>query len=103
MYCFFLGIIGEHIRFEEIFLPEFPLKTPAAFQIFESDCKINPTLVEQLQDEFFDCQNSNGEEFIIENLNNMLTRTAASVFSWSGTQGNIPLMKFKSMKVLIGS
>lgn len=84
-------------------MPDFPLSTPALFQIFESDCKIHSTLIEQLRDRFYENQNTNADEFITENLNKMLTRTAASVFSWSGTQGNIPLVKFRCMKALIGS
>lgn len=84
-------------------LPEFPLSQPAQFQILESDCKINESLVEHLRYKFFECQNTNVDEFINENLSKILTPMAASVFSWSGTQGNIPLIKFKSMKVLIGS
>lgn len=58
--------------------------------------------MEQLRFRFLECPNSNAEEFVNENLNNMLTRTAASVFSWTGTQGNIPLVKFKCMNLLIG-
>lgn len=100
---FFLGGNDEYLCYEDNLLPEFPLAQPAAFQIFESDCKLNSILIEQLRFKFFECHNTNAEEFINENLNMMLTRTAASVFSWSGTQGNIPLGKFKSMKVLIGS
>lgn len=101
--CFFVaGSNVDYICFEENLLPEFPLKTPATFQILESDCKINPLLVEQLRFRFLECQYSNAEEFINDNLNNMLTRAAASVFSWTGTQGNIPLVKFKCMNVLIG-
>lgn len=99
---YFLGANEEYMCFEEILLPAFPLRTPSAFQILESDCKINPALVEQLRSRFFECQNNNAEEYINENLNNMLTTYAASVFSWSGAQGNIPLVKFKSMNVLIG-
>lgn len=99
---YFLGSNVDYVCFEEHLLPVFPLKTPAAFQILESDCKINPALVEQLRFRFLECQINNAEEFINENLNNLLTRMAASVFSWTGTQGNIPLVKFKSMKVLIG-
>lgn len=89
--------------YEENLLPEFPLAQPAEFQIFESDCKINPSLIEQLRYRFFENENTNADEFITENLNKMLTRTAASVFSWTGTQGNIPLVKFRCMKALIGS
>lgn len=87
---------------EENLLPAFPINSPAAFQILESDCKINPTILEQLRTRFYECQNNNAEEFINENLNNLVTRSAALVFSWTGTQGNIPLVKWKSMKVLIG-
>lgn len=101
--CIFPGTNDEYICYEDSLLPEFPLAQPAQFQIFESDCKINESLVEQLRYKFFECQNTNADEFISENLNKMLMRSAASVFSWSGTQGNIPLVKFRSMKVLIGS
>ncbi|XP_031625134.1 modifier of mdg4-like isoform X8 [Contarinia nasturtii] len=95
------GVNDEYLCYEENLLPEFPFTQPAAFQIFESDCKINPSLVEQLRYKFSDYQNTNAEEFINENLSQMLTRTAASVYSWAGTQGYHPLSKFKSMKVLI--
>lgn len=103
--CFFFSILDgndEYLSYEDNLLPEFPFTQPAAFQIFESDCKINPTLVDQLRYKYFECHNTNAEEFINENLSMMLTRTAASVYSWSGTQGNHPLSKFKTMKVLIG-
>lgn len=101
-YCIFPGGNEEYVCYEENLLPEFPLATPAAFQIFESDCKINSNLIEQLRYKFYECNNTNAEEFINENLNRMLTRAAAAVYSWSGTQGNIPLAKFKCMKILIG-
>lgn len=102
---FFSWIPGENDEyvFEENLLPDFPLSTPAAFQIFESDCKLNYALMDQLSFKFFENPNTNAEEFINENLNMMLTPMAASVYSWSGTQGYHPLAKFKCMKVLIGS
>lgn len=96
------GENDEYI-FEENLLPDFPLSTPAAFQIFESDCKLNYALMDQLSFKFFENPNTNAEEFINENLNMMLTPMAASVYSWSGTQGYHPLSKFKCMKVLIGT
>lgn len=98
----FPGSNVDYICFEENLLPAFPLTSPAAFQILESDCKLNPALMEQLRERFFECQNNNAEEFINENLNNMLTRTAATVFSWTGLQGTFPLSKFKCMNLLIG-
>lgn len=88
---------------DDYLLPEFPLDKPAAFQILESDCKINESMLEQLRFKFFECDHSDANTFITENLNKMLTEKAASVFSWTGNQGNIPVMKFATMKLLIGS
>lgn len=98
----FLGSNVDYICYEESLLPAFPFNLPAAFQIFESDCKMNTALMDQLRDRYFECQNNNAEEFINENLANMLTRMAASAFSWAGKQGTFPLSKFKSMNLLIG-
>lgn len=92
----------EFICYEENLLPAFPLTTPAQFQILESDCKMNPVMVEQLRFRFLEYHTNNAEDFINENLNNILTKSAAEVYSWTGTQGNVPLMKFLSMDVLIG-
>lgn len=88
---------------EEYELPEFPLEKPADFQIFESDCKLYPALLEQLRSMFYECETSDINTFITENMNRLLTRKAAIVYSWNGNQGNIPVMKFVTMKVLMGS
>lgn len=83
-------------------LPEFPLKKPSAFQIFESDCKLNPMLISQLKMKFIELSAASVDEFISRNLANILTDVAASVYSWNGQQGNIAIMKFRTIKVLIG-
>lgn len=88
---------------EEYELPDLPLEKPADFQILESDCKLYPSLLEQLRNMFFECETSDTNVFITENLNRLLTRNAAIVYSWNGNQGNIPVMKFVTMKVLMGS
>lgn len=88
---------------EDYLLPEFPLDKPAAFQILESDCKMNETMMEQLRYKFYECESTNVHVFINENLSKILTEKAASVFSWTGNQGNIPVMKFITMKILMGS
>lgn len=88
---------------DEYLLPEFPIDKPATFQILESDCKINASLAEHLRFKYFECQNASVEAFVTENLSKLLSVSAASVFSWNGNQGTIPVMKFKTMKILIGS
>lgn len=84
-------------------LPALPLRKPAEFQIFESDCKINATLVAQLKQTFFEMQANDMETFVAENLEKLLTYETASVYSWNGQQGYIPVMRFRTMKSLIGS
>lgn len=83
-------------------LPAFPIDKPANFQILESDCKMNAQMCEQLQEKFFECQNSSIDVFIAENLSKILTDQVAALFSWNGAQGTVPVAKFKVMKVLIG-
>lgn len=83
-------------------LPELPFEKPAAFQIFESDSKINPAMSEQLRMKFFECQLSTVNDFINENLGKILTKQVAALFSWTGNQGTVPVSKFNTMKILIG-
>lgn len=84
-------------------LPTFPLARPPDFQIFESDCKINPALVAQLKQKFFEIQSVDMETFVVDNLDVMLTQETASLYSWTGHQGYLPVMHFRTMKTLIGS
>lgn len=91
-----------YMMYDDEYLPELPIDKPATFQILESDCKINAALAEQLRFKFFECQNASIEAFITANLSRLLSVSAASVFSWNGNQGTIPVMKFKTMKILIG-
>lgn len=88
---------------DEFELPDFPLEKPADFQIFESDCKLYPSLLEQLRSMYYECETSDTIAFITGNLNRLLSRNAAIVYSWNGNQGNIPVRKFVTMKVLMGS
>lgn len=85
-------------------LPEFPLKEPANFQILESDCKINPDMVNQLRRKFhaYGATEVDLTHFLNTSLREMLTDKAASLYSWNGFQGNIAIMKFKIINVLIG-
>lgn len=102
---FFLAAPEDYVVYgdEDYLLPDFPLDKPAAFQILESDCKLNESMLEQLRFKFYECENTNANAFIMENLNKILTEKAASVFSWTGNQGNIPVMRFTTMKLLTGS
>lgn len=84
-------------------LPAFPLAKPAEFQILESDCKINAALVTQLKQKFFETQSIEMAAFVVNNLDKMLTYETASLYSWNGQQGYIPVMRFRTMKTLIGS
>lgn len=84
-------------------LPTFPIARPADFQIFESDCKINPILVAALKQKFFETQSLDMEAFVVNNLEKMLTYDTASLYSWNGQQGYLPVMHFRIMKTLIGS
>lgn len=83
-------------------LPAFPLEKPAAFQILESDCKMSEALGEQLRFKYMSCAHSDLDAFIGENLDEMLTAGAAAIFSWTGKQGTISIMKFKTIEILIG-
>lgn len=85
-------------------LPDFPLEEPAQFQIFDSDCKLNSDMVDQLRKKFHFCVGlqSNLTQFLETNLRSMLTDRAASVYSWNGQHGHMPIMNFKTIDVLIG-
>lgn len=83
-------------------LPDLPLDKPAAFQILESDCKMNSMLAEQLRYKYMSCAQVDLDAFISENLEETLTVGAAALFSWTGKQGTISIMKFKTIKILIG-
>lgn len=96
---------GDYIIYgtdEDYLLPDFPLDKPAAFQILESDCKMNATLADQLREKYMRCPHDEVDRFVSENLADTLTAEAAAVFSWSGKQGTISVMKFKIIKILIG-
>lgn len=86
-------------------LPEFPLQEPSGFQILESDCKLNDEIVQKLRRRFrsFADTEIDVQHFLTANLRSMLSDKAASVYSWNGLQGNIPIMDFKIMDVLIGT
>lgn len=59
-------------------------------------------MAEQLRQKFFELRPKKMERFVEQNLCKMLTDTTASVYSWNGLQGNIPVMNFKIVKILIG-
>lgn len=85
-------------------LPEFPLREPAGFQILESDCKLNGEIMQQLRRKFHSLADSGTDlqRFLTANLHSMLSDKAASVYSWSGLQGNIAIMNFQVIHILIG-
>lgn len=84
-------------------LPPFPLAELAGFQILEADCKINPALVTQLKQRFSETPGIEMSAFVVNNLEKMLTYEMASLYSWNGQQGYLPLMRFRTMQTLIGS
>lgn len=94
----------DYMDDDHFLLPEFPLQEPATFQILESDCKLNQDVVHQLRHRFHLFANTENDlqHFLTANLRAMLTDKAASVYSWNGLQGNIAIMNFKIIDILIG-
>lgn len=105
-FIFHSGVQAEYIEefVDDVdILPVFPIARPAEFQIFESDCRINSMLITQLKQKFFETPAIEMETFVVNNLEKMLTNETASLFSWNGQQGYLPVMHFRTMKTLIGS
>lgn len=97
------GTTEEYLEYTSYtMLPQFPLVKPAEFQILESDCKINKLIAMELKQKFLECQTIDYESFLNENLSDMLTNMTASVYSWTGLQGNIAINKFKVIEILMG-
>lgn len=103
----FVALVDEYADYMEDdmdSLPKFPLQTPADFQILESDSKLDGEIVNQLRRKFQEYGGSESDllHFLNANLSGMLTENAALPFSWNGLQGNIAIMNFKTIEVLIG-